>query len=47
MMGEVAAPAATQPYAGVIAIELPSGVRVRLEGAVDADTLARTLAALG
>ncbi len=47
IVGEVAAPAATQPCAGVIAIELPSGVRVRLEGAVDADTLARTLAALG
>jgi len=47
MLGEVTAPAVPVPSTGVIAIELPSGVRVRLEGSVDADTLARTLAALG
>lgn len=47
MPGEVAAPASTRASAGVIAIELPSGARVRVEGAVDGDTLARALAALG
>lgn len=47
MVGEAVAPAVPLPSIGVIAIELPSGIRVRVEGAVDGDTLARALAALG
>lgn len=39
--------ACSAPPPGVIAIELPSGVRVRVEGVVDGATLAHALAALG
>ena len=41
-----AAPAAPQPC-GQIGIELPSGVRLTVDAAVDGDALARVLAVLG
>ena len=48
---EVAGPSAPtitlpQPVSGQIGIELPSGVRLTVDGSVDADALARVLAVL-